>query len=465
MQTYKFETIRQLESVIINIKLKRMIKRNERDLEILNYAEESIEDMILVLKGDKDFNIKIAKYAPVIELVIPELNLTAQEKMQVYFDLLKPIYMNLEESYSINLIYFQQGIKITVEELKGFWNDSKTEEEFERIMCEKFPGKKELIKRKLEQSKSSGTRLNHAYCVLKDLVEEENRRPVKETLPKIKEALSDLKMNKALQNMIMQELKRVAKTKSIKSRFQEKIEPPKIDYNFHGEFSVKSKKVLSDKEWKTFQEHINNLYDLDSKMPLRPLNILEKIELVKLLRVLFYKDEEIAKILWETDFHNRSLKGSKEPTTFQIGLILNELRKKAESNETSKQIPSKVEEAFQEYLNASGEEKEIWCELLKIEIDEENMREMVSLHQIEEEIKGTAYHQYLYWKKTLMESNNYQHGLPLINIILQMIKNSSSVEEKLNWKKRLMETFERIHIELTFDNQYELEASRRRKKD
>lgn len=51
-------------------------------------------------------------------------------------------------------------------------------------------------------------------------------------------------------------------------------------------------------------------------------------------------------------------------------------------------------------------------------------------------------------------------------MILLMIKNSKSKEEKTEWKLRLIQTFERIHLEQLGNNEYEIENTMRiRKKD
>lgn len=465
MQEYKHKAIKELEYLLVKLKLLEMADRKRK---FSSNGPQYIEDIISVLKGEYK-ETKIIEYCCVIPTVLEVLTLPDNEKMQICFDLLRPVYKNLDAEVNFFYAFFASlsKIGISMEEFQNWFEKAQNMEDLEEIIKIERPKKAELIIGKMNKSREEGKKLNQAYRVIKDLVEDENRKPTKESLPKIKEALNIILYDKELEEILIRELTKVSKNTSSKIQY---IASPKERPNYNNNFdlTIKKRKVMTDREWVLHEKRIQELYDLPSNMPRKELDLLEKCELIKLLRISSYKEEEIAKMLWEVDYISHNRITSTPEDKMRTGIILNELRKKALFKISNPKIPVSIAEIYTEYQTSSEEEREIWKELLKSEIDLENTKYTQELHRIHTEIKSITCHQYQFWKETLLQEIEYKKhlGCSLIPMILLMIKNSKSKEEKTEWKLRLIQTFERIHLEQLGNNEYEIENTMRiRKKD
>ena len=456
MQEYKIKVINFIEELLLNIQAKMLIRKN---ITGLKETAKELKAVISILREENITDEIIKQSNSRLEIILPRLPISNKEKMLVFLDLIKPAYCLHDANDSLTFVDLKNGIKINIEEIKGFWVQAKNMAEFEELMCQKYPGKKDLIMNNLIKAKKSGVRLNKAYRTLKEMVEEENRRPVKDSLPQIREAISTILKNKELADLLMKELEKVSKLKSSKPKYQSpKVTELPSSYSSLN-LRITPKKVLSDKEYKSYEEQVKNYYDLLSDLPVRALNILEKIELIRLLRIINIPEEKIANILWNIDIPFGLLETSRPKNPIEGALVLRELRKKALEKEVEK-APAAIEEVYKEYKNSDLEEKDIWKELLKIEIDETNQKNKEKLIQVEKEVHGICQHQYLFWKETLLKAKNYNNGIALYEIIMDMLKNSKSKEEKEEWKQRLIAMYERIYKEQISDNEYEIKRSK-----
>lgn len=480
MKEYQRKAIKELKKIIAAHKLLNVSEEIDPNNKlkvptILNEKSQKfikiIVDIILVLKAEYEDDNSIISYSPYIEMIVSNLKISDNEKLNVFLDLLGPIYKASKLAPYLPSEFFE-NIKctgLTLEKFQEKYNTLKTEDKLKEAIKTDYPDYYNMILDELDKSKLKGEKVKQGLMVFKDLVIDESGRPTKESLPKIREALNFISLKPEFIEFIMAELKKVSKNNSSKPKYTQSLEKPKKTFQSNFKLKVEPTKILTDKEWKEIEEEINQYYDLQSKVVKRCLDIIEKQRLINLLNNLSIKNDEIRKILWEIDHNGNNHITSISKNKIRTGIILNEIRKKALMSVSSFELPKNIEEIFNEYLTCEKRDFDTWSELLLEEIIKENENGKNIIIWVEKEIHGTAYHQYYFWKETLLKEKGYdQHqSIALVNILLYLIRNSKTKEEKNSWKKQLYATFERMQMEQMGNNDYEMiyaERMRKRKK-
>jgi len=459
MKKYQVKALKELENLIHNCKIHSLKDQDRSDF---RESLKILEDMRKVIKKEYIIDGFMSTYAPYIPSTLKFMNLNDYEKMNLFFDLLEPLFIPISDDnrqkLSADFFINTQIMGLTINDFEKIWNASPSFDEVKKAIRKNYPDHATEIIIEFEKNLKEGELLKQKYILLRKLVYEEDRRPLKETLPQIQQILETIVINDECRQMLINELTKNAKLKSSKKE--------KIDYStINLGLKVEYKPVLSDKEWKSLMDRINELYNIHSNLRNRSLDILEKIELVDLLKILSYQEKELKNILWEIDSIVEEEIISSSKNKMYNGIILNEIYKKSKESQKKTKIPENIAEIYFEIQQncENAEEKNIWLELLMNEIDIENQNGMNILLDIHEKLKGISTDQKTFWKKTFLEEKDYQmhSAFPLIIIIRELLKIS---DDKQMWKKRLHETMKRLQLEQIGFYDYELSHKRLERK-
>lgn len=467
MKPYQIKALHDLETIQNGAILRKATNASQIDL---TFVIEVVQRLIDVIKGNAKEEEKLIDYYSYLEILFRYLHLTEYEKMHLFFDCLEENARLLRE-YPDNPIFLDdfmielEKLQIDVEDLQTIMKTFKNKEERNLEIKRRYPKVKNSFFKDLDENIAENLKKKAAYQSLYENYFKNFRRPTEEEYEEIKKALIDLKITPFFQIKVLKELR-----KDIKKRKEEVYSKPISSKPLNIE-SIRSlhdeyKSGLSLKEWKRITEKVQIYYDLDSKLPIRSLDIKERIELAKLLQQLEYSDEEIKWILWRIDemYPLNGISNDKE-NSMRNALIMKKLIEKTKDNPRT--LSENIKFINDELTTSKEDEKEIWRDLLIDSIEEENVKIKHELVIRQEELKKMPCGHKDTWRKIFLEEANYSSNSAflILKIILRELKFAPK-EEKTKWKKCFIETLERIELEERGNYTYELEqASKIRKKN
>lgn len=494
MKKYQLQAIQELK----NIDIEKL--ETKEGLSKYPSSKTVIETIINILEK-KENSFVFHDYAnKSVAILFNELNLTNYEKMHLFFDLLespsKMIGQDSSAYFLHNRIYSfsnYEDVQFIFKILKLFsdkqesnpliqslfriissFDDGKNNEEIEseiiseinkklitRTIKDSFPNQRQDLPSIIEDGEMRNKNFQKALLMLHQHYYLLKGRPTWEDSLAIFNALGLLNIPYVYIMRIMEELE-----KDLRIEKEKKNDLAKQSMELNMDLKVEGKPVLSNKEWRELNEKAKSYYDIDSNLPIRGLDLKEKIEFIQILRTMEYKEEDIEKILWSIDeaFPQTTITNKSDSAMYNALIIKNFMKKAKEQK--SGEISSDVKEIFSNLSTCEENQRKEWLVILEEITKEENDSIKEELLNKREELKKMSFVNKKTWVDVYKE--NAQCKTHSSVILLQRIfkeVQTCSKEEKELWKQIFIETLERYQIEQYGNYNYELSVSRKLEKN
>ena len=452
---YKKKVLVYIDSVI-----KEIQNNNPEQIDSIKRLN-SIRDRLLKEKQEEhlftDFFL--------IKLIMKIMELSNREKVRLFFDMLEPDTLVINK---IALIYnskLDDRLKAKNVDLNDIYEiliKKITDKQKLELIKQKYPKEAKYILKTAKKYIIDTENRKKGYQMLREHYYE-RKRLSKEDAEMIQNALHLLMVPDELINFITITIQNdILEREAIRIDRKAQNKAMKLSYDsLNWEF--KTKPVLSEVEWRNLISKVKKYYDLDSKMPIKALDIKEKIELVKLLLKLSYKEEEIKAILWQIDeqfpLNNLSNTAKTMRNVSIIRMVIEKAKMQASDN---LEIMDTINEILEIKNSSDEKEQQQWTELLLETIDQENREFKSKLQTKYEEVKSINGNQKSQWRRIYLEEIEYEKhsSVILFYVILENLKTCPK-EERAIWKQRLLDTLTRMQLECTGNYEYEIEEAKK----
>jgi len=140
MKKYQVKALKELENLIHNCKIHSLKDQDRSDF---RESLKILEDMRKVIKKEYIIDGFMSTYAPYIPSTLKFMNLNDYEKMNLFFDLLEPLFIPISDDnrqkLSADFFINTQIMGLTINDFEKIWNASPSFDEVKKAIRKNYP--------------------------------------------------------------------------------------------------------------------------------------------------------------------------------------------------------------------------------------------------------------------------------------------------------------------------------------